>query len=107
LDELDIPQIKNRRWYLIAMIGFFVVCWIAQRYPFLYHRMYVPSHHHYYLIELFIISLLNTNQDISTFFPGLYSHLTHNTNIYTANIYSLGYLLPGLHLKTFFLLLHG
>lgn len=67
--------------------------------------MYVHSHGHYYLVELFLISLLGTNQELSTFFPGLYSHMTHH--VPTANIYALGYLLPGLHLKTFFLLFAG
>lgn len=88
----------------MALIFFFIICWTVQRYVFPLFRMYVHSNNHYYLIEIFIVSLLNTNQEISSFYPGLYSHITHNTNIYTANLYSLGYLLPGLHLKTFFLL---
>jgi hypothetical protein len=70
-------------------------------------RIYIHSHNNYNLIELFIISLLNTNQEIATFFPGLYSHLTHSPNIKTGNIFALGYLIPGLHLKTFFLLFKG
>lgn len=65
-------------------------------------RVYIQSHSRYYLVELFLIGLLGTNQELATFFPGLYAHLAHK--VPTANLYALGYLLPGLHLKTFFLL---
>jgi hypothetical protein len=46
--------------------------------------------------------LLGTNQELASFFPGLCGSMSHI--LPTANIYALGYLLPGLHLKTFFVL---
>jgi chromate transport protein ChrA len=70
-------------------------------------RLYLHSNGHYYLAELFLVGLLNTNQELSVFLPALYGHLAHSPTIFTANLYALGYLLPGLHLKTFFLLFAG
>lgn len=54
-----------------------------------------------HLVELFFMGLLGTSQELSSFFPSLCA----NAAFPTANIYALGYLLPGLHIKAFFLLL--
>lgn len=54
-----------------------------------------------YLVELFLMGLLGTSQELSSFFPSLCANLP----LPTASIYALGYLLPGLHLKALFLLL--
>jgi hypothetical protein len=51
-------------------------------------------------VELFLMGLLGTSQELSSFFPALCTHA-----LPTANLYALGYLLPGLHLKAYFLLL--
>jgi chromate transport protein ChrA len=70
-----------------------------------YFRAYAHSGGQYGLVELLLVSLLGTNQELASFFPGLYRPLAFP--LPTANIYALGYLLPGLHLKTFFLLVAG
>ncbi len=46
------------------------------------------------------MGLLGTSQELSSFFPPLSTHI-----LPTANLYALAYLLPGLHLKVYFLLI--